>query len=119
MSGSPVPWAEHPRLPSEDVPGSRANAMETRVLILPPTSADGLAMGKLFSACHIAFATCKTSLELCATQRAGAGTLIVSEEALLADSSELLACIGHQPVWSDLPVIVLSRSGRESPALAQ
>jgi PAS domain S-box-containing protein len=93
--------------------------METRVLILPPTSADGLAMGKLFSACHIAFATCKTSLELCATQRAGAGTLIVSEEALLADSSELLACIGHQPVWSDLPVIVLSRSGRESPALAQ
>ncbi|MDB6011727.1 MAG: domain S-box [Gammaproteobacteria bacterium] len=106
-------------MPSEDVPGSRANAMETRVLILPPTSADGLAMGKLFSACHIAFATCKTSLELCATQRAGAGTLIVSEEALLADSSELLACIGHQPVWSDLPVIVLSRSGRESPALAQ
>jgi PAS domain S-box-containing protein len=106
-------------MPSEDVPGSRANAMETRVLILPPTSADGLAMGKLFSACHIAFATCKTSLELCATQRAGAGTLIVSEEALLADSSELLACIGHQPVWSDLPVIVLSRSGRESLALAQ
>ena len=106
-------------MPSEDVPGSRADAMETRVLILPPTGADGLAMGKLFGACRIAFATCKTSLELCVTQGAGAGTLIISEEALLADSSELLACIGHQPVWSDLPVIVLSRSGRESLALAQ
>ena len=106
-------------MPSEDVPGSRANGMETRVLILPPTGADGLAMGKLFGACHLAFAICKTSVELCVTGRAGAGTLIVSEEALLADSSELLACIAGQPVWSDLPVIVLSRSGRESLALAQ
>jgi signal transduction histidine kinase/CheY-like chemotaxis protein len=106
-------------MPHEDVVGSRANALKTRVLILPPTSADGLAMGKLFGACRLAFALCKTSLELCAAERAGAGTLIVSEEALLADSSELLACIANQPVWSDLPVIVLSRSGRESLALAQ
>jgi PAS domain S-box-containing protein len=106
-------------MPSEDVPGSRADGMETRVLILPPTGADGLAMGKLFGAYRIAFAICKTSLEVCVTQRAGAGTLIVSEEALLADPSELLACIADQPVWSDLPVIVLSRSGRESIALAE
>jgi signal transduction histidine kinase len=106
-------------MPSDDAPDSRANAIETRVLILPPTGADGLAMGKLFDACHIVFALCKTSLEMCETQRAGAGTLILSEEALLADSSELLACIASQPVWSDLPVIVLSRSGRESVALAE
>jgi signal transduction histidine kinase/ActR/RegA family two-component response regulator len=105
-------------MPNEDVPGSSASSIETRVLILPPTGADGLAMGKLFDACRIAFALCKTSLELCTTQRAGAGTLILSEEALLAESSELLACIASQPVWSDLPVIVLSRSGRESVALA-
>jgi PAS domain S-box-containing protein len=104
---------------SEDPPGTRAGATETRVLILPPTTADGLAMGKLFDACQIAFAICKTGFELCVTQRSGAGTLIVSEEALLADPSELLACIADQPVWSDLPVIVLSRSGRESLALAE
>jgi PAS domain S-box-containing protein len=106
-------------MPSEDPPGTKVSAIETRVLILPPTTADGLAMGKLFDARHIAFAICKTGLELCVTQRAGAGTLIVSEEALLADPSELLACIADQPVWSDLPVIVLSRSGRESLALAE
>ena len=106
-------------MPSEDEPDARASEIETRVLILPPTGADGLAMGKVFDACRIAFALCKTSPELCATQRAGAGTLILSEEALLADSSELLACIASQPVWSDLPVIVLSRSGRESVALAE
>jgi PAS domain S-box-containing protein len=106
-------------MPSEGAPGSTASAIETRVLVLPPTGADGLAMGKVFDACHIAFTLCKTSLELCATQRAGAGTLILSEEALLADSSELLACIAGQPVWSDLPLIVLSRSGREPVALAE
>jgi hypothetical protein len=104
---------------SEGAPGSTASAIETRVLVLPPTGADGLAMGKVFDACHIAFTLCKTSLELCATQRAGAGTLILSEEALLADLSELLACIAGQPVWSDLPLIVLSRSGREPVALAE
>ena len=75
-------------MPSEDPPGTKVSAIETRVLILPPTTADGLAMGKLFDARHIAFAICKTGLELCVTQRAGAGTLIVSEEALLADPSE-------------------------------
>jgi PAS domain S-box-containing protein len=106
-------------MPSENVSDSRADAMENRVLILPPTSADGLAMGKLFSARHIAFALCKSSLELCLTQRAGAGTLVVSEESLVADPSELLACIADQPVWSDLPVVVLSRTGRESRALAE
>jgi signal transduction histidine kinase/CheY-like chemotaxis protein len=104
---------------SEDISGTSANAMETRVIILPPTHADGLAMGKLFGACHIGFAICRTNPELCIAQRAGAGALIVSEEALLADPSGVLTCIADQAVWSDLPVIVLSRSGRESAALAQ
>src|SRR5580692_8818221 len=119
MLASPVRWTERPVMPSEDAPDSRASAIETRVVVLPPTGADGLAMGKVFDACRIVFTLCKTSPELCATQRAGAGTLILSEEALLADSTELLACIADQPVWSDLPVNVLSRSGRESMRLAE
>jgi PAS domain S-box-containing protein len=106
-------------MPSETLPGSRVSALEHRVLVLPPTGADGLAMGKVFDAGHITFALCKTIAEMCATQREGAGTLIVSEEALLAGATALLACIADQPVWSDLPVIVLSRSGRESMTLAE
>ena len=106
-------------MPSEDVLGSGAGPIEIRVLILPPTGADGVAMGKLFDGCHIAFTLCKTSRELCAAQRVGAGTLILSEEALLADTAGFLECIAGQPVWSDLPIIVLSRSGRESVVLAE
>jgi PAS domain S-box-containing protein len=106
-------------MPGEALPGSRASALEHRVLVVPPTGADGLAMGKVFDAGHITFALCRTAIEMCAAQREGAGTLILSEEALLADSTALLACIADQPVWSDLPVIVLSRSGRESLRLAE
>ena len=47
--------------------------------------------------------------------RQGAGTLIVSEEALTADADGLLACVAAQPVWSDLPMIVLSRPGANRP----
>jgi signal transduction histidine kinase/CheY-like chemotaxis protein len=90
-----------------------------RVLALPSTRADGLAMAKLFGANQIAFTICASMPQLCAAQRAGAGLLIVSEEALMADRAELLRCVSDQPVWSDLPIMVLSRSGHESVALSE
>jgi PAS domain S-box-containing protein len=48
----------------------------------------------------------------------GVGTIVIAEEALIVDSPQLIECIRLQEVWSDLPVIVLSRSGREYAALA-
>lgn len=96
-----------------------ADTLESRVIVLPPTRADGLAMGKVFGANRILFTVCANMPELCAAQRAGAGLLIVCEEALLADSSELLRSVAEQPVWSDLPILVLSSSGRETVALAE
>ncbi len=99
--------------------GMPSGANGRRVLVLPATSADGLAMGKLFTASQIAFDVCANMHQLCAGQREGAGLLIVSEEAMVADSEELVSCVSSQAVWSDLPIIVLSRSGRESMALDQ
>ena len=90
---------------------------EHRVLVLPSTGADGVAIGKVFAASLIDLVICRGLSELCAMQRAGAGTLIVSEEAISADASELIGCIDAQPLWSDLPIIVLSRAGRESSTL--
>jgi len=75
-------------------------------------------MAKVFGASHIPFAICTSMTQLCTVQAEGAGALILSEEALLAEGTELEACLGHQAVWSDLPVLVLSRSGFESVALA-
>jgi signal transduction histidine kinase/CheY-like chemotaxis protein len=100
-------------------PGSAApdESTERRLLVLPSTGADQLALGKLFDATGIPYAACRSIAQLCELHRGGAATLLVPEEALVADSSELVACIAAQPVWSDLPVIVLSRSGRESASL--
>ena len=93
-------------------------ANEHRVLVLPTTSADALAMGKLFAANQIDSSVCPDMTRLCEMHRAGAGALIVSEEALLADPDELVACVDKQPVWSDVPLIVLSRSGHEKSSLS-
>jgi signal transduction histidine kinase/ActR/RegA family two-component response regulator len=43
---------------------------------------------------------------------------MLSEEAVISDSAELLLSLAEQPVWSDLPVVILSRSGRESALLS-
>src|SRR6185369_4421098 len=90
-----------------------------RVLVLPPTSTDGKAMAKLFDANGIASAIFTNGAQLCEALQIGAGCLVLSEESVLTDSTELLACLAGQPAWSDLPIIVLARSGRESAALAE
>jgi signal transduction histidine kinase/ActR/RegA family two-component response regulator len=90
---------------------------ELRVLVLPPTHADGLAIAKLLTSANIATAVYQGTDALRQALRASAGCVILSEEAVLNNPDELLASLAGQPMWSDTPVIVLSRSGRESSAL--
>ena len=106
-------------MPADVSSGAVQGPHEDRVLIVPSTRADGVAMGKLFGASHIEFVICTSVAQLCVRQREGAGLLIVCEEAVLAESAELIECVNDQPVWSDLPIMVLSRSGRESAALTE
>ncbi len=91
---------------------------ERRVLVLPATQADGLAMAKVLGANQIIVTVCATMTQVCDTQADGAGALILCEEAVLADGEELVACVARQAVWSDLPILVLSRSGHEALALS-
>ena len=91
---------------------------DRRVLLLAPTAADGAASRALFASAGIDCALSRDLDHLCAEVGAGAAAVIVPEEVVLADSSEGLACVlREQPVWSDLPVIMLSRGGAESPAV--
>src|SRR5580765_889356 len=104
---------------SETSAGPTPRPNEARVLILPSTRTDGQAMGKLFRAHHIDFVVCPSMAQLCAAQREGSALLIVSEEGILSDGGELVACITDQTVWSDLPIMVLSRSDREPVIMSQ
>lgn len=91
---------------------------ERRVLLVPPTARDGEAIGAMLSAAGIEYLRCATVAQGCAEIGRGAGALLWSEESLVDGVDELASCIGRQPVWSDLPVIVLARPGAESPRLA-
>jgi signal transduction histidine kinase/ActR/RegA family two-component response regulator len=94
-------------------------ANESRVLLLPPTRRDADAIGKLLSSARIEYATCLSVANLCAVLDDGAAAIVVSEESLVGDDRSLAECLAAQPVWSDLPVIVLSRAGAESMSLGR
>jgi signal transduction histidine kinase/ActR/RegA family two-component response regulator len=93
-------------------------SFEHRVLVLPPTRADAAAIEQLFSASGITCEIVPNMRALCTKVHEGVASVILSEEALIAHPDEFLACVKVQPVWSDLPILVLSRSGAESASLA-
>ncbi|HLL90105.1 MAG TPA: histidine kinase dimerization/phospho-acceptor domain-containing protein, partial [Tepidisphaeraceae bacterium] len=89
-----------------------------RVLLLAPTVRDGQTSRALLQSAGIECVLCPDLDALCAGALAGADTLILPEEAVLTDAAgRLAAVVRSQPVWSDLPVVVLSRAGTESPAV--
>jgi signal transduction histidine kinase/CheY-like chemotaxis protein len=93
------------------------HSAEGRVVLLPPTERDASAIRAVLTDGGVDCLVHDSMPEACAAIATGAGVLVVSEEALLADAEYLNTLLSRQPVWSDLPVIVLSRSGSESPKL--
>ncbi len=93
---------------------------EDRVVLLPPTTRDGNAISDLLVRAGIACARVSTTTQLCAALGdGGAGAVLISEEALVDGGGLALASLAAaQPVWSDLPLLVLARSGTESPRMA-
>ncbi|WP_425619035.1 ATP-binding protein [Anatilimnocola sp. NA78] len=100
-----------------DVEQSELNH-QFRILLLPPTQRDAEAIKKVLNSKHLECAVCQDLDEVCDLLPLGAGAVIVSEEALYGDISRLSQFVAAQAVWSDLPLIALSRSGAESPLLS-
>ena len=96
---------------------TRDSDRETRVLLLAPTRRDGEVTQRLLAGAGLACLVCRSVHHLSLEAEAGAGAILLTEEALDADEiSELLACLSRQPSWSDLPVVMLMRGGVHSPA---
>ena len=88
---------------------------EERVLVLTPTGRDAVLACQLLSTMDVPGVACASSAELFQEIAAGAGAVILADEALYPDTVEgLLAVLGEQPPWSDLPLIVFTRSGESS-----
>jgi signal transduction histidine kinase len=91
---------------------------EERVLVLAPTGRDGVLVCQLLATMEMPGFACAGAAELFAEIEAGAGAVILADEALLPETSDgLLRLLDGQPPWSDLPLIVFTR-GQESSELA-
>jgi len=90
---------------------------EERVLVLAPTGRDGVLVCQLLATMDVPGFACADAAELFEEIEAGAGAVILADEALQPEISDgLLERLGEQPPWSDLPLIVFTR-GQESSEL--
>jgi PAS domain S-box-containing protein len=89
--------------------------VDQRVPVLAPTGRDARLLCDVLNEAQMHPVRCGHITELCRTIAKGAGTAIITEEALTDTALRALeATLAHQPAWSDLPVIILRR--RQRPA---
>ncbi len=93
-------------------------ALEQRILLYLPFGKDGEL------ACHVLEGTgltcliCKSFPELLQEMQSGVGVLLSVEEALPEAAIKLIGeHLSGQPTWSDLPILVLTKSGSDTPWL--
>jgi PAS domain S-box-containing protein len=87
--------------------------MDMRVLVLAPRGRDAAIAADLLSRNELDVCVCQSITELVEALNAGAGTVLMTEEALAAgDQAALAAWTADEPSWSDLPFIVLANGGR-------
>ncbi len=93
---------------------------EHRVLILAPNRRDAARAESVIRDARIDCCVCPSMAELVREIEVGAGTVLTAEEALGDEGGRpLTAALARQQSWSDLPVLILTRPGADSPAVAQ
>ncbi|MFP5374122.1 MAG: hybrid sensor histidine kinase/response regulator, partial [Gammaproteobacteria bacterium] len=87
-----------------------------RILLLLSTPRDADLTGELLGRNGIASHLCADAAELHREIGRGAGAVMVSEESLAQDGAHavLMRALEEQPRWSDLPVLIMTRSGADS-----
>jgi len=94
--------------------------METRILIYAPTGQDAPLAAKMLALAAIDSHICNNLAMLEQELARGAGAVMTVEEALAPGGLQLLqACVARQPDWSDLPIILLTHRGADSPVVRQ
>lgn len=95
-------------------------AGELRVVVLAPTGRDAALTHSIFERASIEAVDCADIDAACEALSEGAAALLMAEEAVAARSTDALEqWLSQQPPWSDLPILVLARSGADSAAVAR
>jgi signal transduction histidine kinase/ActR/RegA family two-component response regulator len=95
-----------------------AAALERRLLILAPVGRDADLIRAMLHKDGVPCERCSSLEQLVVELQRGASAILLAEEALAEQDRRLAAAIARQPPWSDLPVLLLTRSRAESDALA-
>jgi signal transduction histidine kinase/ActR/RegA family two-component response regulator len=89
---------------------------DQRLLMLLATQRDATMTRDVLARADIQAKPCASPQHLAQELADGAGAVLVCEEALVAGAHAILArLVDAQPQWSDLPVMVLTRRGADSP----
>jgi len=92
--------------------------VEDRIIIYAPTGKDARLIAQVLERAGVASHVCARAADVAVQLTQGAGALLLVDEALdaalLKDVSQFL---GEQPTWSDLPVLVMSMRGLDSPEM--
>ena len=85
---------------------------DRRVLLIAPVGQDAKAMAELFAGQGIEARICGGPEACCGELNAGAGALVLTDEALeMPGALDLLRALHEQPAWSELPLIILTTGG--------
>jgi signal transduction histidine kinase/ActR/RegA family two-component response regulator len=89
-------------------------------LILAPTGRDGELAARFLREGGLHAEVCDRIEGLCREMLDGAGLVFLTGEALTPDAMQCLAeALVEQPTWSDIPIVVLTIGGGQTPANAE
>ena len=89
--------------------------MERRIVICTPTGQDAALTSRVFRSVNIGSMVCRDTGELLEQLPRGAGALLLAEEVISGSAMRPLAeYVASQPTWSDIPILLLTRSGADS-----
>ncbi|MDB5337147.1 MAG: luxQ 1 [Planctomycetaceae bacterium] len=84
--------------------------LEDRVLVLMPTWQDAERTSEVLAETGLIGISCVDVEEVCRELAAGAGIVLLTDEAIGGGGAERLsAALENQPAWSDVPLVVLTR----------
>lgn len=83
-----------------------------RVLVLLPSGDDGARMVSFLAEANVHALACRDVDHLCAELRAGAASVLTSDDALEAANERVAAVLRDAPAWSSMPFVVVAREGR-------
>jgi signal transduction histidine kinase/CheY-like chemotaxis protein len=85
---------------------------DERVLVLMPTERDAQRTADSLQEAGIASSACADLSDVCRELRAGAGAVLLLEEAVIGDvTGQLAEALRAQAAWSAVPVLVIAREG--------